>query len=153
MFLFLNSTIINPSFSSQTKEKLSTHSRDFGKEFIVSKKFIQSILKSEIVNSILDWIEQKKKARENKLERDLNKRIGKIKVDKLIDSKGKDRWKHTLGLFEGDCLHEDTEIRIIRDGEIKDVKIKDTNIDDMVITHNNTISNIYALTKKIKKNL
>lgn len=151
MFLFLNSTIVNPAFSSQTKEKLITEVKDFGNSFIVSKKLVQSILKSDIVNSILDWIDKKKNAQENKLQRELNKRLSKIKVDKLIDSKGKERWKHTIGLFEGDCLHEDTLIRIIRDGDILNVKIKDVKIDDLVITHNNSISNIYALTKKIKK--
>lgn len=102
MFLFLNSTVINPSFSSQTKEKLITEVKDFGTTFEISTKLIQSILKSEIVNSILDWIQQKKNAEENKLQRDLNKKLGKIKVEKLIDAKGKDRWKYSIGLFEGD---------------------------------------------------
>lgn len=102
MFLFLNSTVINPSFSSQTKEKLITEVKEFGASFEISSKLIQSILKSEIVNSILDWIEQKKNAEENKLQRDLNKKLGKIKVEKLIDAKGKDRWKYSIGLFEGD---------------------------------------------------
>jgi DNA topoisomerase-2 len=102
MFLFLNSTIINPSFSSQTKEKLITEVREFGYEYIVSKKMIQSILKSEIVNSILDWIDQKKNAEENKIQRELNKKLSKIKVEKLIDSKGKERWKSQLYIFEGD---------------------------------------------------
>jgi DNA topoisomerase-2 len=102
MFLFLDSTVINPSFSSQTKEKLITEVKDFGCTFEISKKLTQLILKSEIVNSILDWIEQKKSAENNKLERDLNKKLSKIKVEKLIDAKGKDRWKCSLGLFEGD---------------------------------------------------
>jgi DNA topoisomerase-2 len=102
MLLLLNCTIINPSFSSQTKEKLITEVKDFGQEFVVSKKLINSILKSEIVNSVLDWIEQKKQADENKLQRKVNKNLSKIKVEKLIDSKGKDRIKHSLGLYEGD---------------------------------------------------
>jgi len=102
MTLFLDSTIINPSFSSQTKEKLITEVKEFGTTFEVSNKLVQSILKSEIVNSILDWIEQKKNADENKLQREINKKLSKIKVEKLIDAKGKDRWKCSLGLFEGD---------------------------------------------------
>ena len=102
MFLFLDSTVINPSFSSQTKEKLITEVKDFGCIFEVSKKLTQLILKSEIVNSILDWIQQKKSADDNKLQRELNKKLSKIKVEKLIDAKGKDRWKCSLGLFEGD---------------------------------------------------
>lgn len=116
MFLFLNSTVINPSFSSQTKEKLITEVKDFGTTFEISTKLIQSILKSEIVNSILDWIQQKKNAEENKLQRDLNKKLGKIKVEKLIDSKGKDRWKHSLYLFEGDSAA--SAFRKYRDAQI-----------------------------------
>lgn len=102
IFLFINSTVINPSFSSQTKEKLITESKEFGFEFKVSDKLIKSILKSEIVESVLDWVERKKIADENKLQRDLKKRLSKIKVDKLIDAKGKERWKCSLSIFEGD---------------------------------------------------
>ena len=102
MFIFLNSTIINPAFSSQTKEKLITETKDFGMTFEVTAKLIQQILKSEIIESILDWIQQKKNAEENKAARELNKNLSKIKVDKLIDAKGKDRWKCSLALFEGD---------------------------------------------------
>jgi DNA topoisomerase-2 len=149
--IFLNSTIINPSFSSQTKEKLITEVKDFGFTYQITDKLIKSILKSDIIDSILDWVQQKKSADESKLARELNKNLSKIKVEKLIDAKGKDRWKCSIGIFEGDCLHENTNIRIIDDGDIVDKKIKDVKIDDLVITHNNTISNIYALTKKIKK--
>ena len=102
MSIFINSTIINPSFSSQTKEKLITEVKDFGYTYNITDKLVKSILKSEIVNSILDWVEQKKIADENKSARDLNKNLSKIKVEKLIDAKGKDRWKCSIGIFEGD---------------------------------------------------
>jgi len=102
IFLFLNATVVNSGFSSQTKEKLITEVKDFGYQFEVSDKLIKEILKSEIVDSILDWIQQKKSADDNKLQRELNKKLGKIKVEKLIDAKGKDRWKCSLALFEGD---------------------------------------------------
>ena len=104
IFLFLNTTVINPSFSSQTKEKLITEVKDFGFTYVVSAKLIKEILKSEIVETILDWINRKKDAEENKLARDVNKNLGKLKVAKLIDAKGdgKDRTKCSLALFEGD---------------------------------------------------
>lgn len=102
IFLFLNTTIINPSFSSQTKEKLITEVKDFGFTYQVSAKLIKEILKSEIVETILDWIARKKDAEANKLAREVNKNLAKIKVDKLIDAKGKDRTKCTIALFEGD---------------------------------------------------
>jgi DNA topoisomerase II len=116
MFLFLNATVINPSFSSQTKEKLITEVKEFGTTFEVSNKLIQSILKSEIVNSILDWIDQKKNADESKLQRELNKKLSKIKVEKLIDAKGKDRWKSQLLIFEGDSAS--SAFRKYRDPQI-----------------------------------
>jgi DNA topoisomerase-2 len=104
IFLFLNTTVINPSFSSQTKEKLITEVKDFGFTYQTSAKLIKEILKSEIVETILDWIARKKDADANKLAREVNKNLAKIKVDKLIDAKGdgKDRSKCTLALFEGD---------------------------------------------------
>jgi len=102
MSIFLNATIVNPSFSSQTKEKCITEIKDFGFTYEVPEKLIKSILKSEIVNSIVDWIDKKKLADESKLARDLNKNLAKIKVEKLIDAKGKDRWKCSLNIFEGD---------------------------------------------------
>lgn len=117
IFLFLKSTIVNPNFGSQTKEKLITESKDFGYTYKISEKLIKWVLKSEIVNSILDWIEQKKNADENKLARELNKNIGKVKVEKLIDAKGRDRWKCSLALFEGDSAS--SSFRKYRDAQIQ----------------------------------
>lgn len=100
--IYINSTIINPTFSSQSKEKLTTDAKDFGFTYNISDKMVKWILKSEIVESINSWILQKKEADELKLKRDLNKSLSKIKVDKLIDAKGKERWKCSLNIFEGD---------------------------------------------------
>jgi DNA topoisomerase-2 len=115
--LFLNSTVVNPSFSSQTKEKLITEIKDFGFTYQVSDKLIKQILKSDIINSILDWVQQKKSADENKLARELNKNLAKIKVDKLIDAKGKERWKCSLALFEGDSAS--SAFRKYRDPQVQ----------------------------------
>ena len=105
MFLFINATVINPAFSSQTKEKLITDIKNFGTEIKLTDKFINSIYKSEITNSITDWLDQKKAADEKKAEREANKAISKVKVDKLIDCKwaGTDKKnKCRLILTEGD---------------------------------------------------
>jgi DNA topoisomerase-2 len=105
LFLFINATVYNPAFSSQTKEKLITEVKEFGFTFEISDKMIKSILKSEIVESILDWIERKQIADENKLQREINKKLSKVKVEKLIDAKGKDRWRSSLAIFEGDSAN------------------------------------------------
>ena len=106
LFLFINSTVYNPSFSSQTKEKLITESKNFGTEFKVTDKLINQIYKSEITDSITDWIEKKKEVDEKKAEREANKSLKKIKVEKLIDCKfaGSPLKKHltSLSITEGD---------------------------------------------------
>jgi len=102
MALYLNCTVINPFFQSQTKDKLITEQKEFKTTHTVSKKFIQQVLKSEIVSSILDWVKQKELADEMRKKRKLNKSLSSKKVDKLIDAKGKTRWKCQLGIFEGD---------------------------------------------------
>lgn len=152
--IFVCCKIGNPTFETQTKETLTTKiTSEITKEFKYTDAYIKKIFKSSIVESILDWYDQKQNAEANKLARDVNKNLSKLKVEKLIDAKGdgKDRTKCSLALFEGDCLHEDTLIRVLRDGDIIDTKIKYATTEDLVITHNNTISNIYAFTKKIKK--
>lgn len=102
LMLFVQADIVNPAFSSQTKEKMITESRDFGSQFKLSEKALKAILDSEIIQRILDWAQQKALADERKQLRELNKSIGKEKVLKLVDAKGKDRERCTLGLFEGD---------------------------------------------------
>jgi DNA topoisomerase-2 len=101
VFLFINCTVINPAFSSQTKEKLITEPKDFGTKHEVTEKFAKAVFGSEVIQSLLDWIEQKKSAEERAELRKLNKSLASTKVLKLIDAKGKDRNKCVLGIFEG----------------------------------------------------
>jgi DNA topoisomerase-2 len=101
VFLFINCTVINPAFSSQTKEKLITEAKDFGTKHEVTEKFAKAVFGSEVIQSLLDWIEQKKSAEERAELRKLNKSLASTKVLKLIDAKGKDRNKCVLGIFEG----------------------------------------------------
>ena len=102
IFLFVNSTVFNPAFSSQTKEKLITEPKDFGSSHIISDKLAIRIFQSEIVKSLLDWIDRKKEADERAQLRKLNKNLDTTKIQKLIDAKSRgDRDKCVLGIFEG----------------------------------------------------
>jgi DNA topoisomerase-2 len=146
--IYINSTIINPSFSSQTKEKLITEVKDFGHTFEVSEKLIKWILKSEIVDSILDWIQKKKSADESKLTRELNKNLSKIKVEKLIDAKAKERWKCSLSIFEGDSAA--ASFRKYRDTNtqgafsLRGKFINAAEITTQKLTQNNEVINLMA---------
>ena len=100
--VFINCTIKNPSFNSQTKEKLITEVKDFGSKHELSEKIAKDIFKSEIVASILDWIEKKNLALERAELRKLNNSLNKTKCPKLIDAQHKgDRGICSLALFEG----------------------------------------------------
>ena len=102
-FLFVQSDIVNPAFSSQTKEKMITEPREFGSKFEISEKTLKAIFASEVVQRILDWAQQKALADERKQLRELNKNLAKGKVLKLIDAKTRNfRGQCTLALFEGD---------------------------------------------------
>ena len=102
IFLFVNTDVVNPSFSSQTKEKLITETKDFGSIHEVSDRILKQIFNSEITKQLLDWIEKKQLADERKQLRALNKYIDSTKIIKLIDAKSKERENCTLAIFEGD---------------------------------------------------
>ena len=102
LYVFIDSTIVNPSFSSQTKEKLITEHKFFKTKHEVTSKIAKAIFKSEIIQSVLDWIERKKLAAERAELRKLNKNLSSSKVLKLIDAKKKgDRSSCILGIYEG----------------------------------------------------
>lgn len=58
-FIFLRSTVINPSFSSQTKELLTTPVKDFGCRVEVPDKFIEKLWKSPIIEEIVEFCKMK----------------------------------------------------------------------------------------------
>lgn len=101
-FVFVQSDIVNPGFSSQTKEKLITEPKEFGSKYEVSEKILKAVFASEVVQRILDWAQTKALADERRHLRDLNKNLSKGKVLKLIDAKARERSRCTLALFEGD---------------------------------------------------
>lgn len=99
LFLFLIAKVPNPTFDTQTKEALvNTITKEIHQNATISKNTIKKVMKSDIVQSIMDYIELKKQQELKKL----NKSLQKVKVEKLIDAKGKDRQSCILGIYEGD---------------------------------------------------
>jgi DNA topoisomerase-2 len=104
--LYVDATVVNPVYSSQTKEKLITDPSNFGTEITVSDKLIRNIIKSEVIQKILDWVNAKQYAQEQAELRKLNKNQSKLnprKIVKLCDAnEKKQRDKCMLFLAEGD---------------------------------------------------
>jgi len=85
LFIFVNCKIINPTFENQTKEILTTKIdlNDQNNNFTFSNNFIKKLLKSDIINTIINNILLKN---QNKLQKDLNKKNKKIRINKLHDA-------------------------------------------------------------------
>ena len=103
LIVFIKCTIDNPSFSSQTKEYMTTNKDKFGMTCDISNKFIDQLSKCGIVERAIDLAE----AKDNKsLKKNDGKKQNKIKgIPKLEDANdagGKNSDKCTLILTEGD---------------------------------------------------
>jgi DNA topoisomerase-2 len=110
--------ISNPSYNSQTKEELTTPQENFYKDptvkFDIPDSFISKCQKSEIVNLVIDWYQQKVDADNQKEIRKLNKQAKKLfRSDKFIDCNSKKKEERQLWLFEGDSAK--SGFRINRD--------------------------------------
>ena len=107
MRIFINATIVRPRYDSQTKENLITEVKEYKTSWEADDKFIARIIKSDIVQSVLDWAAAKQKTIEAKELRELNKDASKFNVRKIIKLQdanlaGKDPERCILFLTEGD---------------------------------------------------
>jgi DNA topoisomerase-2 len=59
VFIFVNATIQNPAFASQTKEQLTTKVSAFGSKCEVSEDFLKKICKTEVITNIMAFAQQK----------------------------------------------------------------------------------------------
>jgi DNA gyrase/topoisomerase IV subunit B len=104
--LFIDATIVNPRYSSQTKDELITEPSAYGRSWSCPDKLIQKLLKTSIIQSILDWVAAKQLAEDMKTLKSANKDLGKAdprKIDKFSDaSERHQRRKCILFLSEGD---------------------------------------------------
>ncbi len=102
LFIFLRSTIKNPTFSSQTKEQLTTQVKDFGCKIEISDKFIEKLYKSSIVDEIVELCKLKE-AKE--IKGTDGRKTSKLYIPKLEDAIWAGTSKSdlcTLILTEGD---------------------------------------------------
>nr|OQO22558.1 DNA topoisomerase 2 [Rachicladosporium sp. CCFEE 5018] len=102
IFLFVNCSIVNPAFTSQTKEQLTTKASAFGSKPQVSDKFLKEIAKTEAVNNIIHFAQQKGDKLLAKSDGNRRQRMNNSKLTDANKAGTKDGWKCTLILTEGD---------------------------------------------------
>ena len=106
--MFCDLTISNPAYDSQTKECLTTPVEKFYKDenvkFELPKKFLDSIVKSEIINNVRDWYNKKQQVEDQRAIRKINREISKglKRPDKFITCVSKKKNERQLWIFEGD---------------------------------------------------
>lgn len=105
--LFLNCQIEDPSFNSQTKDKLTSPVVTFGSKYEPSNKFIISITKNKLLNDIL--LSSRLQVELKALKKTDGRKTKRVTVEKLDDSihaGGKHSDKCTLILVEGDSAKQ-----------------------------------------------
>ena len=103
LWLFIKSTIVNPSFSSQTKEYLTTNSTKFGSKFDISDKFIEKLAKSGVLERAMKLAEFKNDGLLSKIDgkkKSILRGIPKLDDANLAGTKKSN--KCTIILTEGD---------------------------------------------------
>lgn len=106
--IFMNITVSNPTYDSQTKECLTTPVDSFSKDtklkWTVDEKFLKGICKSEIVELVRDWYKKKTAADDEKKIRKLSREANKDlkRPDKFIKCSSKRKTEREIWIFEGD---------------------------------------------------
>ncbi|XP_066940662.1 DNA topoisomerase 2-alpha isoform X2 [Macrobrachium rosenbergii] len=104
MWLFVNCLIVNPTFDSQTKENMTLQAKSFGSKCSLSEKFLTSVSKCGIVESVMAWAKFKQQAQLQKVctSKKQNKIKGLPKLEDANDAGTRYSSDCTLILTEGD---------------------------------------------------
>ena len=103
IFLFVNCLIVNPAFTSQTKEQMTTKQTQFKSKCTVSDEFVKKIAnKTEVVENILHFAEQKADQILKKSDGSRRSRMDNPKLTDANKAGTKDGHKCVLVLTEGD---------------------------------------------------
>jgi DNA topoisomerase-2 len=102
IFLFVNCLIVNPAFTSQTKEQLTTKPSAFGSKPQVTEKFLKAIANTEAVTNIIHFAQQKADKVLSKSDGNRRQRMNNSKLTDANKAGTKDGYKCTLILTEGD---------------------------------------------------
>lgn len=153
MFLFINCKINAPMFTSQTKEFMSSDIKDFGTSFEVTDSFINKLVKSSVVERVLDWAEAQQRQKELAEMRKMNKQTQTNnylkKIVKFDDASSKKRQECILALTEGDSaaksISSSRDPKIVAVFPLKGKPINVRNVKISKLTSNQEFANIMSI--------
>ncbi|ODQ79069.1 hypothetical protein BABINDRAFT_162139 [Babjeviella inositovora NRRL Y-12698] len=102
IFLFVNCLVENPSFTSQTKEQLTTRPAQYGGKIEITDDFIKKILRTGILDAILETVNANEDKALNKTDGSKKRRItSHVMLEDANKAGTKEGYKCTLILTEG----------------------------------------------------
>jgi DNA topoisomerase-2 len=155
MRVYISANINRPKFSSQTKENMISQPGTYKTAWAVPDIMIKKLIKSPIIQQVLDWVEMKAKAAELAELRKLNKEASKTnpkRVDKFDDAVEK-RNRHLCECYftEGDSARNSIQSARGKNQLIgsfslrgKPMNVYDAEIKDVI--GNREFANILAIT-------
>jgi DNA topoisomerase II len=103
LFLFVKSTIVNPTFSSQIKTECTTRFRDFGSNYRISDDFVKKMTKIGFIEDVVSLVKHRELRELNKTD---GRKMSVIKGIPKLEDANKAGTSHskkcTLILTEGD---------------------------------------------------
>jgi DNA topoisomerase-2 len=102
IFIFVNCLIVNPAFTSQTKEQLTTKPSQFGSKCPLSDAFFKKIQNTDVISNILHFAEQKADQILKKADGGRRTRMNNPKLTDANKAGTKEGHHCTLILTEGD---------------------------------------------------
>ena len=138
---------INPSFNSQTKENFSSNANEI-KEFLKDidwEDFANKIVRnSVIIEPIIESFKIKEELKNKETLKKLGKGAKDFKCDKFLPATKERKY---FAICEGDCLENNTEVFNL--SENCKTKIKDLNVGDLVLTHNQNLKRVVNKSSKL----
>lgn len=108
--IFVEASVDNPRFSSQTKEFMTLKPSEYGTSIKFDDKFFKKLIKSDIVAEIVEWAINRKKLQDMADLKKLNKEAAKTSAKEIPKYTGasskKDRENCILFICEGDSAEK-----------------------------------------------
>jgi len=103
IWVFVNCLIENPAFDSQTKENMTLGTSKFGSKCVITEEFMKKVMKSGVIDSVMDFAKFKEEAALKKTDGSKRSRItGIVKLEDANNAGTKKAADCTLILTEGD---------------------------------------------------
>jgi DNA topoisomerase-2 len=104
LWVFVNCLIVNPRFDSQTKVNLTSTKSTFKSKWQMEDKFVNTIIKSDIIESVMTFLQAKegKDLKKTDAKKGKGRLSGIAKLEDANDAGGRNGQHCTLILTEGD---------------------------------------------------